>query len=197
MFETITRMLNKWGTLKTVLPLLVLTISLMVVVNTVHLPITVPRIQELSHGADLLDMHIFYSKTEVYALLEQLQPEGRRVYLKLLMGFDFAFPALYAITFSLIVGMLYRSSGRRIIQSLVWLPLAAGVFDWAENVSILLILLKYPVTSVAAYAAGFLTLGKWISIWLSLGVVFAGLCYKLTKVGILKNDIRNNTTAKK
>ncbi|QQZ59029.1 hypothetical protein JI735_20130 [Paenibacillus sonchi] len=197
MHETITRMLNKWGTLKTVLPLLVLTITLMVVINTAHLPITVPRIQEVSQGADILDMHIFYSKTEVYSLLEQLQPEGRRIYIKLLMGFDFAFPALYAVTFSLIVSTLYRSSRRWIIRTLVWLPLMAGVFDWSENVSIIMILLKYPVTSVAAYAAGFLTLGKWISIWLSLGVVFAGLCFKLTKVGILKNDIRNNTTAKK
>lgn len=186
MLETLTRRLNKFGTLKTVLPLLVLTITLMVVVNTVYLPVTVPRIQEVSQGAGILDMHIFYSKTEVYSLLEQLQPEGRRVYIKLLMGFDFAFPALYAITFSLIVSMLYRSSGRWIIRSLVWLPFVVGIFDWSENVSIIMVLLKYPVTSVAAYAAGFLTLGKWISIWLSLVVVLAGLCYKLARIGVLK-----------
>ncbi|SEU09313.1 hypothetical protein [Paenibacillus sp. NFR01] len=181
MLDSLIRTINKWASFKIVLPLLGVTLTLMIVVNRVRLPITVPRIREVSQGADILDMHMYYSKSEAYSMLERLQPEGRRVYSEMLMGFDFVFPAVYAITFALIVSMLFRSkfSAHPFIRVLVMLPLAAGLFDWSENMSILAILFKYPAISDAAYAAGLLTLGKWIFIWLSLAVVLIGLLYKL------------------
>lgn len=181
MLNTVTRKLDHWAKGRTVLLLLGLTIALMIVVNTVHLPITVPRIQEVSQGVGILDMHLYYTKDEAYTLLEQLQPEGRRVYSGLLWGFDFIFPALYAITFSLIVTLLYRRAGAPagpFLRGLAWIPIAAGLFDWSENVSILIILQNYPAVSGAAYAAGWFTLGKWVFIGVSLGVVVLGLIRK-------------------
>ncbi|WP_438445070.1 hypothetical protein [Gorillibacterium sp. sgz5001074] len=191
--EPMLRTLYKWATLRTVLPLLALTAALMIVVNTVHLPITVPRIREVSPGAELLDMHIFYTKSETYSLLDGLLPEGRRIYIGMLVGFDFIFPAVYAVTFSLIITMLYRNviSVRPLTRGLVWLPLVAGLFDWSENGSILMILLHYPDVSVAAYAAGYLTLGKWISIGLSLGVALAGIFYRPAAVRGKDHSARN------
>lgn len=182
MHELLTRQFRKWAAVKTVLPMLVLTIAMMIVVNTVNLPVTVPRIQEVSQGAGILDMHIYYTAHEANALLGQLGPEGRRVYTGLLLSFDFIFPALYAVTFSLAVALLFRTGfpAWPFLRFLYGVPLAAGLFDWSENVSILAMLLKYPDFSGASHAAGWFTLGKWIWIGLSLAAVLAGGIFRLT-----------------
>jgi len=181
MFDRLIRLLDRAAVWKLILPLLVVTLGLMVIVNKINGPITVPRIEQISGGAGLLDMRLYYSPEEAYALLGQLHPEGRDVYLKLLLSFDVGFPALYAVTFSLIVIRILRFAAfrRPMLRLLALIPLAAGLFDWLENGCLLAMLVQYPAASPAASAAGILTLGKWSLTGASLAIVLSGLAVRL------------------
>lgn len=178
--DRLIHLLERTAKRQVIIPLLALTLILMSVVNTVNLPISVPRIEQASGGAGLLDMRIYYSPSEAYALLERLRPEGRSLYLQMLLSFDALFPALYAVTFALIVVGIFRPMRKRrlALRIMVLLPLAAGLFDWSENGAVLAMLLKYPEASSAAAFAGFLTLAKWSLIALTLASVLAGVIYK-------------------
>lgn len=178
--DRLIRWLERTAKRKTIIPLLALTLILMALVNTVNLPISVPRIEQASEGAGLLDMRIYYSPGEAYALLERLGPEGRSLYRQMLLSFDALFPALYATTFVLIIAAIFRPLRKRhpVLRIMALLPLAAGLFDWSENGAVLAMLFQYPETGSAAAFAGFLTLTKWILIGLTLAAVLAGIVYK-------------------
>jgi hypothetical protein len=162
---------------KVVTILFCFTIAMMIIINTVDMAVSVPRIEAVSGGAEILDMKVYYTSDEAYKILDQLGTEGRRVYQGMLTEFDFIFPLLYALTLSMsavmILGKLFPNAMR--IQKLGLIPLLAGAFDWLENISALVMLANYPKVSAVSSVAGYFTLGKWGFTWLSLGGIMVGL----------------------
>jgi len=87
-----------------------------------------------------------YAPDYAISLLEALGSEGRSTYLTLQLPFDFLYPGLFAITYSLLLTWLFSKSseaGSKVFYfSLV--PILAGLFDYIENVFIVLMLKSYP-----------------------------------------------------
>lgn len=174
---------NKLASARSVTVLLFLSLLLMVIINTLNMPVSVPRISELSNGAGILDMKLYYTSGEAYQLLERLQPDGRSVYMKLLLVFDFVFPFLYTLSLVLIVTVTFRYAFQSTtnLQKLCLMPLLAGLCDWIENICVLTMLAKYPKFSNVAYISGYFTLGKWVFILLSLILIAVGMVFAIRR----------------
>lgn len=178
--------INKFANKRSMFVLLAISILVMIVINNVNMPVSATRVNQLSNGAGILDMRMYYNSQEAYQLLGELTPQGRNTYMKLLTEFDFAFPFIYSLSLSFIVAVLFRkifpnSPG---LQRLCLIPFVAGIFDWLENISILAMLANYPNSVDIAYAAGYLTLFKW---------AFTGSILILIITGIIILILRRKT----
>jgi len=108
----------------------------------------IPNLQQQIGGGELLDTRFNgYNLNDVNSLMEQLGESGRSTYLYLELFGDLPFIILYAITFTiLIVRLLEKNNFKsRILFLIVFLPLLAGIFDCLEDVSVIKLLLTYPV----------------------------------------------------
>lgn len=169
--------INRISNGKSLIFLLALSLLLMVGINTINLPISVPRINELSHGVSILDLKTYYTSTEANQVIETLNPQGRSAYLKELIVFDFIFPFIYSLCLAVIVTVIFRKAFKQTsgFQKLFFIPFFAGMFDWLENISIITMLINYPTHVDISYIAGYFTLGKWIFTWFSLFLIVLGL----------------------
>jgi hypothetical protein len=117
--------------------LLPLTICVLVAENVLYFPLSVPYMKDLASGAPLLDMRLGYSPAAAYHLLDVLRQPGREAYLRLLWTIDLVLPALFgaSLAFAIRQGTFRR-----------WLsiPLVAAMCDYAENIAITILLLRYP-----------------------------------------------------
>lgn len=124
------------------------------------------------------DLLLFADADALRACLEALGPEGRANY-KFGFALDTGYPLVYG---SLLAGCLVlgaRALGREALGArLALLPLAAVLFDYAENFGVLALLSQWPEPSRALLAAvGVFNSGKW-------GFVFASLAVALPGVGL-------------
>ena len=143
--------------------LLTLTIGALLVENLLYFPLSVPYMKELAAGAPLLDMRPGYTPDDVYHLFDMLGQSGRGAYLRLLWTIDLLLPALFCLFLSSAI----RRGAFRASQSI---PLLAAVCDYAENIMVTILLLRYPmhepalvqlasvftVTKLLLYASGLL-----------------------------------------
>ena len=131
--------------------------------NFLYFPLSVPYMKDVAAGAPLLDMRPGYTPDAVYHLFDTLGQTGRGSYLKLLWTIDLVLPALF--------GLFLSSAIRRgAFPSLRSIPLLAAACDYAENIAITILLVRYPmqepafaqlasictVTKLALYASGVL-----------------------------------------
>jgi len=143
--------------------------------NFLYFPLSVPYMKELAAGASLLDMRPGYTPSAAYHLLDVLGQAGRDAYLRLLWTIDLVLPALFGF---------FLSSAIRRGRFRAWgtIPLLAAVCDYAENTTITILLLRYPmhepafaqlasvltVTKLVLYASGLLlAIGGFLVGWLA------------------------------
>ncbi|MEO1654356.1 MAG: hypothetical protein AAFU64_12495 [Bacteroidota bacterium] len=108
---------------------------------------TIPDVMRFSDGKALLDMRpLGYSPVEVRELLTDLGNEGRNRYLYTQIPLDMVYPGLFAISYCLLMVFLLRqfSSVHLGLWSLCYLPILAGLSDYAENFAIILMLNSFP-----------------------------------------------------
>lgn len=144
--DKLIRLLQKYATAKVVLVLFVVTMS----VYLVMLLYTIPVVVSFAPGMMLFDMSpAGYIPEYAMSLLEALGSEGRAAYLTLQLPLDFLYPGLFAVTYALLLTWLFSKTAvpgsRMFYFSLV--PLFAGLFDYVENVFIVLMLKSYPQIS--------------------------------------------------
>jgi hypothetical protein len=93
--------------------------------------------------------------------------QGRQSYVTARFTFDLVWPMAYAVFFTAALGWLLRRTttvGSR-WRVVVWLPLAAMLLDYAENICTAVIIGRYPAdTAVLPWLAGIFTLAKWLAI---------------------------------
>ena len=106
--------------------------------NLLYFPLSVPYMKELAAGAPLLDMRPGYTPEAAYHLFDVLGQSGRGAYLKLVWTIDLLLPALFGVFLSSAI----RRGAFRAWQSV---PLLAAACDYAENITITILLLRYPV----------------------------------------------------
>ena len=112
------------------------------------LPSAGKALQEASGQADYqpLDLRPGFSPDEAWQALEVLGPDGRQSYLRSETIMDVAYPLTYGFFFALLISFLFQKIGRRFERFawLAWMPLAAMLFDFLENMGIVNLIHHFP-----------------------------------------------------
>jgi nucleoside-diphosphate-sugar epimerase len=119
-------------------------------------PATPLQLMRLSGGLPLLDMRFHYNERDIFQLFDVLGPAGRAICLRFYWTLDLVMPALFGFT-------LWLGIRKTSLRGWKWLALAASGLDYAENISVTILLFNYPahVPMLAAVASAF-TSCKWI-----------------------------------
>ena len=130
------------------------------------------------------DLSFYYSAEQLYEMAEGYGAEGRSAYIRARFTFDLFWPLVYG--FFLVTGMSWLS-GKVLQDGSRWemanlLPLAGVLFDYLENISTSLVMLRYPQdTWLVANLAGFFTGLKWVSIGASFVFLVIFLVWAIWK----------------
>ena len=128
---------------RTIFVLFLITMTVYVVMLT----ITIPKLMMFSEGKEILDMMPGgYDTAYVRELMTALSEEGRSYYLTKQLPLDFFYPALFAVTYSLIFMFFLRKIGKHQTARRVFafLPVIAGLADYIENICIIALLKAFP-----------------------------------------------------
>lgn len=122
-------------------------VAVMLLVYGYMLVYSIPRIMAYAGGMKLFDMlPTGYSFEYAQMLLNALGPDGRNAYLTRQIPIDLVYPALFAVSCSLLSVWMLRKvfSPRGWIFGLSLIPVLASVFDYFENFGVAAMLLSYP-----------------------------------------------------
>ena len=124
------------------------------------------------------DTSFYYSRDELYRMAEAYGAQGRAAYVRTRLTFDVIWPVVYTLFLSTAISWLYArafepgSSWRRANLA----PVLGALFDYLENLSTSLVMLRYPDhTPVVDALAPIFTLVKWIFVGGSFALLFIGL----------------------
>ncbi len=147
--------------------------------------ITVPKVMSFSEGMRLLDiMPGGYGVEYVMGLFETLGEEGRRVYLWNQIPLDMIYPGLFGIAYSLLLFYILKILVRKESNwfFITFFPVAGGLFDYLENIGIIIMLNSYPsFSALLVRLTSISTVLKSISITISFVVLLVCLGLLLWK----------------
>lgn len=150
---------------------------------------SIPKVLEYSGDMKILDMMpTGYDAEYAQKLFETLGETGRAIYLFQQIPLDMVYPGLFAISFSLLLAFLFKKafSATSKIQNLTLLPIFAGLFDYLENMGIIIMLTSYPeiyagvvrVTNIFSISKSVLTTIVFVLIISSLVRIFGRKIFK-------------------
>jgi hypothetical protein len=111
------------------------------------------------------DMSLLYSPDDLYDTAKAYGDEGRTAYVRSRFSFDVIWPLVYTLFLSTSISWVY---GRAFAPQSRWqvanlAPIFGALFDYLENVSTSIVMLRYPnQTAVIAALAPIFTLAKWV-----------------------------------
>jgi len=108
---------------------------------------TIPGVQSYAPEMKVFDLLPGgYSYDYAIKLLSSLGDKGRDQYLYKQLPLDFIYPALFSISSCLLLAWLFskRNNKDSRIFFLCFVPILAGIFDYLENVQIVVMILNYP-----------------------------------------------------
>jgi len=139
--------LIKYSTGKTVLVLFILANS----IYAIMVAVTIPKTAQFADGMKILDMMPGgYDFDYVYSLFNTLGEAGRNTYRNTQIPFDMVYPALFALSFSLLLAFFLKKLNRQntwLIYVCI-LPFIGGIADYAENIGIIFMLNRHPAFTV-------------------------------------------------
>jgi hypothetical protein len=126
----------------------------------------------------IIDSSWRMSFEEVYALLDGLGAHQLQLY-RIMLVVDFAAGAAYVALLVLTMRWLFleRLRARTAYLTLAAIPLAAGLFDWLENATILFVAGSLPERVAVAGLVGHLTSAKWAMLMSSGGIILVAGCW--------------------
>ncbi len=132
------------------------------------------RLKELTGGVGMLDMNFANTVAQTINYLTMIGQQGRDAYL-LLLGLDFLIIASFGLL--QISFMLRLLNGLQLDYPLKWcvmFPLARGLFDVIETVSMIVNVISFPgQISTMLYLAVCATPLKWVSLWMTIAMLIA------------------------
>ena len=134
--------------------------------------------EEASQGADTPDLSFYYSIDDLYDMAETYGEEGRQAYIKARFTFDLLWPIVYALFLATSLSWLFRrgfspGSGWRMAHLA---PILGMIFDYLENISTSLVMLRYPArTPVVDFLAPLFTAIKWVFVGGSFVLLVIGM----------------------
>lgn len=133
-------------------------------VYLVMLLYTIPKVGQYAPGMKLFDLSPGgYSFGYAVELLDVLGSKGRDLYLYQQLPLDFIYPGLFAVSCCLLLFWLFSKSLNSTSKMFYFclIPIVAGMFDYLENICIVLMLKSYPdVTESLVSTASFMTILK-------------------------------------
>ena len=100
----------------------------------------------------------------------------RSAYVRARFTFDLIWPLVYTFFLATAISWLFRGASAALLHRLNLVPIFGAVFDYLENISTSLVMLRYPQpTPFVDQLAPFLTLVKWILVYGSFAVLLAGV----------------------
>jgi len=117
------------------------------IVYAAMLSYTIPSVEKYANGMKLFDLSPGgYSHEYAKVLLATLGESGRDLYLYNQLPLDFLYPGLFAISCSLLLSWLFikiKDPSSRLFY-FCFVPVAAGMFDYIENILIIGLVAGYP-----------------------------------------------------
>ncbi len=176
--KSIIQVLQERGTGRTVLILFLIT----QVVYAAILLVTIPAVLENAPDMKLFDMSPGgYTLEYAGDLLTAIGADGRQTYLSLQLPVDFVYPGLFAVTYTLLLTWLFNKgfAQESPIFYLALVPAVAGLFDYLENIGIIMMLRSFPNISAAMVALAsmssviksVLTIGFYILLLVGIAVI--------------------------
>ncbi len=147
---------------------------MLLVLYLIFVVVLMPGLASSASGPGPLDLLFSYSPAEAFARIQSYGEAGRRAYAIGSLTLDTAYPLIYTALFMVTIMQLTRGpetapQGR---EKLALIPLATLIFDLAENLSIVAMLLTYPQTQEwVAKLASLCTSLKWISAGITIALV--------------------------
>ena len=142
------------------------------------LPVQSAQTKANSNGAASPDMSFFYSANDLYHMAEAYGEQGRAVYIRIRFTFDVIWPLVYVFFLATCISWVDRKAYPKDSQwQLMNLaPLAAGVFDYLENLCTAFVMYRYPAhTAVVDSLAPIFTMAKWGILSGSFIILFVGI----------------------
>jgi len=117
-----------------------------IIVYALMIFVTAPKLSDHSNGMKILDlMPVGYSPEYVQKLFETLGESGREIYLWQQIPLDLIYPALFAISFSLLIGIIFKNSRlANKTDKFILIPIFGALFDYLENIGIIIMLKIFP-----------------------------------------------------
>jgi hypothetical protein len=142
------------------------------------LPQQATRAEQETGSADSPDMSFFYSAVDLYRMAESYGEQGRQAYVRARFTFDLVWPLVYTLFLATAISWVF---GRAFAPDSRWqranlAPLLGALFDYLENLSTSLVMLRYPdQTAVVDLLAPLFTVLKWGLLGASFFLLFGGI----------------------
>jgi hypothetical protein len=142
------------------------------------LPQQATKAEQETGSGDSPDTSVFYSASDLYRMAESYGEQGRQAYVKSRFTFDLVWPLVYTLFLTTSIGWVF---GRAFAPDSRWqlanlAPLLGALFDYLENLSTSLVMLRYPdQTAVVDALAPVFTALKWSFLGASFILLVGGI----------------------
>ena len=154
------------------------TLLIFLLFSALVLPQQASKAEQDTGSSDSPDTSFFYSPSDLYRMAEAYGEQGRQAYIQARFTFDLVWPLVYtlflATSISWVFGKAFAPDSRWQRGNLG--PLLGALFDYLENLSTSLVMLRYPEqTAVVDALAPVFTALKWLFLGASFLLLFAGV----------------------
>jgi len=127
----------------------------------------------------VIDLTFGFNPQKTMMMVAEYGDEARSYYALTEMTTDMLYPVVYAFLFGIILAILYRGSSRSWVSTL---PFVCLLFDYLENITIVILLTTFPQQSLfIATLCELLKLLKWLAFAAVILLILLGLISKATK----------------
>jgi len=142
------------------------------------LPQQATKAERETGSADSPDTSLFYAPSDLYQMAESYGEQGRQAYVRARFTFDLVWPLVYTLflvtAISWVFGKAFAPDSRWQRANLV--PLLGALFDYLENLSTALVMLRYPAqTAGVDLLAPVFTALKWGLLGASFLLLLGGI----------------------
>jgi uncharacterized membrane protein YoaT (DUF817 family) len=129
-----------------------------------------------------MDLRISYTADELYGALSALGEAGRAAYVRNILILDVLWPLAYGAFLTLLPLYAFADQTRRRRRALASVAVAAVMLDYAENMSVLTLVLRYPerLDGLARVASTFTTT-KWVFVAVAMVIAVAAAVWLLRR----------------
>jgi hypothetical protein len=141
------------------------------------LPQQATKAEQETGSTDSPDTSLFYSASDLYQIAESYGEQGRQAYVRARFTFDLVWPLVYTLFLATAISWVF---GQAFASDSPWqranlAPLLGALFDYLENLSTSLVMLRYPArTPVVDALASVFTVLKWGFLGASFVLLFGG-----------------------